>query len=233
MGIVLFFHVISAQLTLAETHKPFLFEGPDGFVFHFETNGSYSVYMEYYSMATKDRRRMDEGSWGELPTNRIKMTSKRLLSPPIMAYSCLKVDISTLETISSWLSAVNLLLSSSTNQVFSGNDFQQATIMADKSCVQERREETRTGVKINNPIPRSDFEMFQRDLRRQQNDPVWWEVTCTLVKDDDVVTLVPEKSKIESFLTLYRLNPTPPDNFEPYEFPKLRSSTSPPHLGGK
>jgi hypothetical protein len=174
--------------------------------FMFQTNGNYSVYWEYYSMATKERRQIDAGTWHVLETNRLKMVSHKLLFASRLKYNSFIVHITTRESLTDWLS-VDKLLKRSTNAVFHCDDYKKVLSedLAGSSGSMPFEEERMGGeIKIlNKMIPRSDFETFHRDLVRLQQVPEYWEVVCDVVKQDGRMTLIPEKSKQDDFCNFY------------------------------
>jgi len=221
------------QQPLLETGNPFRFEGVDGFLFHFEANGEYSVMDTfsggYLTMPGEYKLGMDKGKWRMVAPNRIKMTSAWLLSPPVLKYSSFKVAISTRRSLDDITLAVDYLLHTSARQIFSGGDFGpafRATAPAPDSPPREWVEGTRLEIQTveSDIIPRRYLEKLQRDLKRLNAKPVWWEVTCDLEREDDTLKLIPEKGKAEAFLTIYRLRPF--DVCATNVFPQLRLSDS-------
>jgi len=177
-----------------------------GCFFQFETNGNYSVWWEYYSMATKERRRIDAGTWRILRANRLKMVSNKLLFSPKLEYDSFAIEISTRESLDVWIQVADAILSLSSNAIFSVDDFRE--VCREKiahlpyECVEE---ETRGGSVqvLKKVIPRRGFEKFRSDLLRLKQVPEWWTVSCDWVAEGGKIKLIPEKSKEEDFRLFY------------------------------
>jgi len=202
---------VLSQQSVFERGKPFCFalEEGNGLVFQFRPDGTYSIDREVLFHSDKGYIREDKGTWRRITTNRLKMTSEYLLYPPILEYASLKVTILTCQSIRSIIPALDELLASSVKQDFEWEAFLQ-TLKAIPPLKKEEDEDedfaygTRGEIEALAPVfLRRDCERFHCDLKRLIANPVWWEVSCDLVKDGESVKLVPEKRKREAFRTYY------------------------------
>jgi len=178
----------------------------DGCFFQFETNGNYSVYWDYYSMATKVRKRIDSGVWQAIETNRLVMVSNKLLFSPKLEYDSFAIEISTRESLDVWIQIADAILSLSTNTTFSVDDFRE--VCREKIAplpYESVEEETRGGDVwiLKKTMPRRDLEKFRSDLVRLKRAPEWWTVSCDWVDEGGKIKLIPEKSKEEDFKLFY------------------------------
>jgi hypothetical protein len=183
----------------------------NGSSFLFETNGSYVVHLEYSSMGTILRKRLDSGTWQSIETNRLVMISNKLLFSPKLKYDSFAIEISTRESLEVWIQVADAMLRLSTNATYSVDDFREVCREKISQLPYESvEEETGAGsvFVLKKPMPRSDFEKFRSDLIRLKRVPEWWTVSCEWVEEGGKVRLIPEKSKEADFKLFYLPEPS-------------------------